>query len=46
MPYLNLTKADVDGMDDETANALGMSARTVRREWAFARAFLFRALSG
>ena len=22
MPYLNLTKADVDGMDDETANAL------------------------
>lgn len=31
---------------EETANALGVSARTVKREWAFARAWLFRALRG
>jgi RNA polymerase sigma factor (TIGR02999 family) len=30
----------------ETANALGVSERTVKREWAFARAWLFRALQG
>lgn len=35
------------GLDvDETAAALGMSRRTVLREWAFARARLFAALSG
>jgi RNA polymerase sigma factor (TIGR02999 family) len=31
---------------DETAAALGMSRRTVLREWAFARAKLFTALGG
>jgi RNA polymerase sigma-70 factor, ECF subfamily len=30
---------------EETAEALGISARTVHSEWAFARAWLFRALS-
>jgi RNA polymerase sigma factor (TIGR02999 family) len=29
---------------DETAKALGVSPRTVDREWGFARAFLFKAL--
>jgi len=29
---------------EETAEALGISTRTVMREWSFARAFLFRAL--
>jgi RNA polymerase sigma factor (TIGR02999 family) len=29
---------------EETAKALDISPRTVKREWAFARAFLFRAL--
>ena len=32
--------------EDETAEALGISSRTVKREWAFARAWLFRELSG
>lgn len=31
---------------EETANALRVSERTVKREWAFARAWLFRALRG
>ena len=30
---------------DETAEALGVSVRTVQSDWAFARAWLFRALS-
>ena len=30
---------------DETAQALGVSARTVDRRWKFARAWLFRELS-
>lgn len=30
---------------DETAEMTGMSPRTVKREWAFARAWLFRELS-
>ena len=30
----------------ETAAALGLSDRTVRREWALARAWLHRELSG
>lgn len=30
---------------DETAQALGVSARTVHNDWAFARAWLFRALT-
>jgi RNA polymerase sigma factor (TIGR02999 family) len=35
------------GLDiDETAAALGLSRRTVLREWAFARAKLFAALDG
>jgi RNA polymerase sigma factor (TIGR02999 family) len=35
------------GLDvDETAQALGLSRRTVLREWAFARARLFEALAG
>ena len=35
------------GLDiEETAAALGISARTVKREWTFARAWLFRALDG
>jgi RNA polymerase sigma factor (TIGR02999 family) len=35
------------GLDvDETAAALGLSRRTVLREWAFARAWLFAAMSG
>lgn len=29
---------------DETAEALGLSPRTVKREWTYARAILFRAL--
>jgi RNA polymerase sigma factor (TIGR02999 family) len=31
---------------DETASAMGVSASTVKREWAFARAYLFRTLGG
>ncbi len=31
---------------DETAEALGLSGRTVRREWALARAWLHRELGG
>jgi len=31
---------------DETAQALGVSERTVYADWAFARAWLYRALSG
>jgi RNA polymerase sigma factor (TIGR02999 family) len=31
---------------EETADAMGLSARTVKREWAFARAWLFDALRG
>ncbi|MCB9870489.1 MAG: sigma-70 family RNA polymerase sigma factor [Planctomycetes bacterium] len=30
--------------EEEAAQALGMSPRTIRREWAFARAFLFQRL--
>jgi RNA polymerase sigma factor (TIGR02999 family) len=30
--------------EEETASALGLSERTVRREWAYARAWLFDAL--
>ena len=30
----------------ETADALNLSPRTVKRDWAFARAFLFRLLEG
>jgi RNA polymerase sigma factor (TIGR02999 family) len=30
---------------EETAQALGLSARTVKREWQYARAWLFRALA-
>jgi RNA polymerase sigma factor (TIGR02999 family) len=32
--------------EEEAAQALGLSERTVRREWSFARAFLFRLLGG
>jgi len=32
--------------EDEVAQALDTSPRTVRREWAYARAFLFRSLDG
>jgi RNA polymerase sigma factor (TIGR02999 family) len=31
---------------EETAEALGVSARTVHKDWAFARAWLYRALMG
>jgi RNA polymerase sigma factor (TIGR02999 family) len=31
---------------DETADALGVSPRTVKRDWTFARAWLNRELSG
>ena len=31
---------------EQTAQALGISARTVKREWAFARAWLYAALQG
>ena len=31
---------------EETARTLGLSERTVKREWAFARAWLFRTLGG
>jgi RNA polymerase sigma factor (TIGR02999 family) len=31
---------------EETAEALGVSLRTVHNDWAFARAWLFRALTG
>jgi RNA polymerase sigma-70 factor, ECF subfamily len=31
---------------DETAQALGVSARTVHTDWAFARAWLYRTLTG
>lgn len=31
---------------EETAQALGVSVRTVHSDWAFARAWLYRALSG
>jgi RNA polymerase sigma factor (sigma-70 family) len=30
---------------DETAEALGVSARTVHADWAFARAWLYRTLT-
>jgi len=30
---------------DETAEALGVSSRTVHNDWAFARAWLYRAMS-
>jgi DNA-directed RNA polymerase specialized sigma24 family protein len=30
---------------DETAQALGVSARTVQGDWAFARAWLYKTLS-
>ena len=30
---------------DETAEALGVSARTVHADWSFARAWLYRALA-
>jgi RNA polymerase sigma factor (sigma-70 family) len=30
---------------DETAQALGVSLRTVHNDWAFARAWLYRALT-
>jgi RNA polymerase sigma factor (sigma-70 family) len=30
--------------EDETAEALGMSARTVKRDWAKARSWLFQSL--
>lgn len=32
--------------EDETARALGISPRTVRREWSYARAVIFRELQG
>ena len=32
--------------EEEVAAVMGLSRRTVRREWAFARAWLFRALRG
>ena len=31
---------------DEAAQALGVSLRTVHNDWAFARAWLYRALTG
>jgi len=31
---------------DETADALGVSPRTVKRDWSVARAWLFRAMTG
>ena len=31
---------------EETAQAMNLSERTVKREWAFARAYLFRTLEG
>ena len=31
---------------DEAANALGISAATAERHWAFARAWLYRAITG
>jgi RNA polymerase sigma factor (TIGR02999 family) len=31
---------------EETADALGVSVRTVQNDWAFARAWLYRALNG
>jgi RNA polymerase sigma factor (TIGR02999 family) len=31
---------------DEVAEAVGASSRTVKRDWAYARAFLFRVLEG
>jgi RNA polymerase sigma factor (TIGR02999 family) len=31
---------------DEVAEAVGTSSRTVKRDWAYARAFLFRVLEG
>jgi RNA polymerase sigma factor (TIGR02999 family) len=31
---------------EETADALGVSVRTVQNDWAFARAWLYRALTG
>jgi RNA polymerase sigma factor (TIGR02999 family) len=31
---------------EEVADAVGVSARTVKRDWSFARAFLIRALDG
>jgi RNA polymerase sigma factor (sigma-70 family) len=32
--------------EEETADALGVTARTVRRDWQKARAFLYRELQG
>jgi RNA polymerase sigma factor (sigma-70 family) len=32
--------------EEETADALGLTARTVRRDWQKARAFLYRDLHG
>jgi RNA polymerase sigma factor (TIGR02999 family) len=32
--------------DDETAEVIGISPRTVRRRWQFARAWLYRHLKG
>jgi RNA polymerase sigma factor (sigma-70 family) len=32
--------------EDEVASALGVTSRTVRRDWQKARAFLFRELTG
>lgn len=32
--------------EDETARALGISPRTARREWSYARAVIFKQLSG
>jgi len=31
---------------DETAQALGVSPRTAQNDWAFARAWLYRELTG
>ncbi len=31
---------------EEVAEAVGASPRTVKRDWAYARAFLFRLLGG
>jgi DNA-directed RNA polymerase specialized sigma24 family protein len=32
--------------EDEVASAMGVTSRTVRRDWQKARAFLFRELAG
>ncbi|HWL95652.1 MAG TPA: ECF-type sigma factor, partial [Phycisphaerae bacterium] len=31
---------------EDTAAALGLSERTIKREWAFARAWLYQAING